>query len=239
MKKYILGILAVVLLISANDVFARPQGLEERGPLTRQTFIHYRRGFAKPGGVGGTKGATKCYGFIARGARWKSTEDYFVNATGSAMLDSEVLSTVNASSETWDTEVSFDVFGNGNLDSTATFSFNSTDNKNVLMFGDYDANVIGVTNVWGYFGGPTLTREIVEWDMLLNTDYTWGNADVDSTAMDLENIVTHELGHALGLNDQYELSCEPVTMFGYSANGEVSKRTLEQADIQGITELYK
>ena len=75
--------------------------------------------------------------------------------------------------------------------------------------------------------------------MIFNTDYSWSlDASLEPTKMDFDNIATHELGHAFGLADLYTSSCSIQTMFGYSTEGEISKRTLEQGDIKGIQTLY-
>ena len=64
--------------------------------------------------------------------------------------------------------------------------------KNVISFGDYgNSGVIGVTSIWLKRTGRT--RQIVEFDILFNTDYIWGDASIDPTKMDLQNIATHEL----------------------------------------------
>jgi len=41
---------------------------------------------------------------------------------------------------------------------------------------------------------PPKTREIVEFDILLDTDFDWGTSGA-AGVMDLQNILTHELGH--------------------------------------------
>ena len=73
---------------------------------------------------------------------------------------------------------------------------------------------------------------------MFDTDYIWGDADVDYSVMDLQNIATHELGHGVGLADIYTSSCSAVTMYGYSNNGETEKRTLELPDITGLQKIY-
>ena len=69
------------------------------------------------------------------------------------------------------------------------------------------------------------------------TDFDW-SASGEAGKMDFENIVTHELGHAVGLADLYTTSCSEQTMYGYAANGETKKRTLESGDITGVKQLY-
>lgn len=56
--------------------------------------------------------------------------------------------------------------------------------------------------------------------------------------MDLQNIATHELGHGFGLADLYESNASEETMYGYSTEGEIKKRSLYSGDIAGIHDLY-
>jgi predicted Zn-dependent protease len=56
--------------------------------------------------------------------------------------------------------------------------------------------------------------------------------------MDLQNIATHELGHAVGMADIYTTSSQEVTMYGYSTEGETKKRSLETPDIIGLEKMY-
>ena len=37
--------------------------------------------------------------------------------------------------------------------------------------------------------------------LLFDTNFAWGDANIDSKKMDLQNIATHELGHGIGLQD--------------------------------------
>ena len=123
------------------------------------------------------------------------------------------------------------------MDVNAVYDPDRVDGKNVAGFGPYSqSNVIAVTTVWGYFSGPTQWKEIVEWDMLFNTNFKWGITSSD--AMDIQNIGTHEMGHSAGLGDLYTTSCSIETMYGYSGYGEITKRTLETGDIAGIKSLY-
>ena len=56
--------------------------------------------------------------------------------------------------------------------------------------------------------------------------------------MDIENIVTHELGHTFGMGDLYDSNCANETMYGYASEAETNKRTLESGDIEGVSKLY-
>ena len=82
-----------------------------------------------------------------------------------------------------------------------------------------------------------VTKQIVEFDMVFNTFYQWGTTGA-SNQMDLQNIATHELGHAVGLADLYRSNTDKETMYGYSNFGDTAKRDLYLGDQAGIVKLY-
>ena len=234
-------LLALTPVLAKDQV--RPDVLDERGPLTKITFIHYKKGFAKPPWAGGGSGSSdQCYSFLAKGAKWKTVEDFVINPTNSYGLPTDFIeNSVLTGTNQWDTESLHDVFGSADVDSNASYDDSNTDEVNTLSFGSYpNNNVIAVTNVWGYFYGSPQTRELVEWDMLLNTSssWSWGDAAADSSVMDVENITAHELGHAAGLGHPAS-TCTQETMYAYSEVGEIIKRDIYDGDILGIRSLYQ
>ena len=237
MKKAI-TIAIFCLLFGMVFAMALPkQDAGDKGPLTKVTFIHYKNGDAKPAGPAKSK-PINCYGFLASGAKWKIIEPYFVNPENSGLDGSFVGSAVNAAVAEWETHGG-NIFGVGSIDDTAAYN-DSLDGKNTASFGLYsDPNVIAITSVWGYFGGSPKSRALVEWDMLFNTHFTFGDATPPNSAlMDLQNIATHEMGHSAGMDDLYNTACYSETMYGYSTEGETSKRDLYTGDIAGIKKLY-
>ncbi len=108
------------------------------------------------------------------------------------------------------------------------------DYENVCSFcylgGD---GTIGQTTTWCV---PS-TGQILEADIDLNTYYYWSTTGA-SGKMDVQNIATHELGHAIGLCDLYRSSDSEKTMYGYSVAGETKKRSLDADDIAGLCYLY-
>jgi len=181
-----------------------------------------------------------CYTFLAKGAKWKTVEPYIVNPVNTRGLDGVFVSNNLAMDiSKWETVANFNILGDkitGTGDGADTIS---PDNKNEVMFGDIDSQgAIGVTIIWGIFGGPPPFRELVEWDMIFDdTDFDW-SATGEASKMDFESIATHELGHAMGLGDLYNTECSEQTMYGYAGYGETKKRTLEAGDIAGIKSLY-
>jgi len=110
------------------------------------------------------------------------------------------------------------------------------DFKNSVVFGDYpDSSAIAITALWFSRKG----KQIVEFDIIFNTRFSWGDAAVNPSLMDLQNIAAHEFGHSVGLDDIYSAECSTVTMYGYSWQGDIQKRTLEEPDIAGLLRMYK
>ena len=88
-------------------------------------------------------------------------------------------------------------------------------------------------------------RELIEYDQIYDqVDFNWGNAGPtnetglgDTSIMDLQNVVTHELGHAAGMGHPTD-DCTEETMFRFAGFGETKKRTLEAGDLTGLGKLY-
>lgn len=106
------------------------------------------------------------------------------------------------------------------------------DGYNVIDFGLYQDGVIAVTMFWvdpdNHMGGI---------DMRMNTLYKWSLNGAAGT-MDVQNIVTHEFGHWVGLADLYNSADSWLTMYGYSSYGVTYQRTLGQGDVNGIQAIY-
>ena len=260
---YLLAVSGIVIAqgVSRNSATAIPslgavmlpdKAIDNFPILERITFIHYKKGFAKPGtecgnGIcepgenarkcpqdcgGGDLPQSGCYGFLEKGFKIKSTKDLVIHPTLNA------LTIVDSLSE-WDYHTSTELFGGHTVDETANWDGDVPDGRNEFSYGNYpEQGVIAVAVVWGYFSGPPWAREIIEFDVLFDTDYDWGDASQNPSLMDLENIAVHEIGHGLGLKDIYENTCSEVTMYGYSDYGEIKKRSIEQPDIIGLQELY-
>jgi len=225
----ILAVMAVVAVITATTVVfvqTRPK---------RMTFFVYDRD-AKPPWAGGNKKTSEGYKIIAK---WDGTVDFSFNPYNPQGLDSSFIrSALIAASNEWDDHTSYDLVGLVEEDLDAGFH-DSMNGENEVSFGDYPTSgVIAVCRMWVTRGKPS-DRRILEFDILFDTDYSWGDATEDSSVMDLQNIATHELGHGIaGLDDIYDEVYSDITMYGYSDYGETKKRTLEQPDIDGLQANY-
>jgi hypothetical protein len=241
----VLFLLASFILLSAlvlsEVVVAKEQA--DKGPLTKKVFIHYKKPRGKPDNPGKPKPPAEdggSYTYIASGMKWKTTENYVLNPT---YAPAGTFGAIEAGMAAWDDEVAFSIFGNLSENTLAEVDLSDVDNTNVIVFAPlYDSQVIAVTYVWGYYNAPPRFREIVEVDMIFNSDewLAWGTVEDDGPdVMDILNIATHELGHAAGMGDLYNTSASKETMYGYSSEGETTKRDLYIGDVAGIKNLYK
>lgn len=203
----------------------------EPGTLEKIVFIHYANGRVE------AKAKTPaCYKLL--GIKWKSLPVSYVIHPD---LDPGAIS---ASTETWDEVTSKKLFNGFTIDSSANWDGNYPDGKNEYSLGNYpEQGVIAVTVVWSGVPLGGKGRQIIEYDVMFDTDFGWYNCaqttcTLENRGMDLQNISTHETGHGVGLADVYDTACSQVTMYGYSDYGETKKRSLEQPDISGIQKLY-
>jgi hypothetical protein len=127
---------------------------------------------------------------------------------------------------------------------------------------DYDTMALAVT-------GDTAnkkTGQIYDSDIEINTlDYNWADVTADaslSNDMDLQNAITHEMGHLIGLDhtcfnplsglpqptdnngqpvpdcDQASLAVQATTMYPSAMMGDTQKRTLAPDDQAGLCGIY-
>ena len=269
MKKLFALLIITTILISIPMVAA----VSAKPDVKKAIFIQRIDSYAKPDGVGRPPKPSpepeepQLYELMGKNIKWVAPVEltFVINPTGNLdELDSSfVYTTISTSAETWDAEVTEELFVNYVPDEVAENGDNYNDAQrdysNEVFFADlpYDG-AIAVCIVYYINAGPPSQRRILEFDMVFDADlvfvdasgveydFSWGDADPDETGignpqiMDLENIATHELGHALGLADLYDAT-SPVpeqTMYGYARAGETKKRTLEDGDKAGITVLY-
>jgi hypothetical protein len=107
------------------------------------------------------------------------------------------------------------------------------DGENVIFFDsgwDRPEGLLAMAMNWNMADGT-----ILEFDLPINTrDWDWAT-DGSSSAMDLQNVLTHEFGHVLGLG---HVEDEEATMYGGSRAGELEKRSLLEDDEDGARALY-
>ena len=113
------------------------------------------------------------------------------------------------------------------------------DGQNVVTWGRLGAGSLGITYVWYY---PS-SGNLAEVDTVMNSRYKWSlsnqDACADNKTYDAKNIMTHELGHWMGLDDMYNVGTHgDATMYGYGSLGEIKKNTLTTGDQIGVSNIY-
>ena len=193
---------------------------------------------------------------------WKNPcLSYAIDYRGSVWMDFEDVETaVDASFEAWDTAECGGstpglIFKRLESSTCQRAEFNTTGNVNTIAFldpfkdpcadaeaGGYDPWAFAVTVVWH----NTTTGEILDADMLINdqlaTRFNAGGPYANcpdtgclSTDVDLANLVTHEVGHFIGVGHSNVIG---ATMDANAERGSVEKRTLEPDDIEAVCDIY-
>lgn len=210
-------------------------------------IVHFAKSSSRP--IKPTP-TSSCFGYIAKGAKWKNVETWTVDAAMNSEnidpyillnnMESDIAKWEDATDGIIGNNVGANILGQGSVGTTSSSLGVTLDNKNEVELASIDSpGAIAVTYIWGIFGGLTSRRELVEWDQVYDdADFNWSMSG-EAGKMDFENIATHELGHSVGMGDLYTSDCSAQTMYGYAGDGETNKRTLEAGDIAGIKALYK
>ncbi|MFT5584783.1 MAG: hypothetical protein ACI9VR_002369 [Cognaticolwellia sp.] len=166
--------------------------------------------------------------------RWSSFPvNWSVNANNNASLDPNTAAVVvQRAAEAWEidgTAVKLSYTG------TTGAETSGHNGQPAVYFVDqdwpWDASLLAMTSSYSDASGA-----FVGFDIAVNTqDHGWaldGNADL----IDLQNTLTHEWGHVLGLgHSDNDLM---ATMHASASPGEVHKRDLAQDDVDGLFSLY-
>lgn len=265
--KLLAALLAIALILSITGpaFAAAPENNPGKGPptLERIVLIHHAKDFpaGNPHGTppgqdkekpGGDKDEGGKLWFKTNGWHWVSMPVPY-RVTNS--MPADFLNTIQDSFAAWDdASESFSVNYLGSTDVLPdTLIYNEVyddyypDMKNVVGWKNLGASdAIGITYMWVDLG----TMELVDVDTALNSNsayHWWQNTSETSWTegsdpyaydVDFQNIMTHEAGHWLCLDDLYQKPAGQQTMYGISTEFELKKRSLESGDIAGIQEIY-
>jgi len=176
--------------------------------------------------------------------RWTSRTQpvrFVLNDQTHAMLpdflsDSAPSAAVEAAMRTW----AFAPVGMHLEGLTSTRISAGRDNFNLITLANTAANRdivsdnIAVTLIWSTSRGSLSYWPLAETDVVFNPKAPIAT-DGRSTAFDLQAVLTHELGHALGLGHS---SIPAATMWPYGDQGETRDRTPDADDVASVHAAY-
>lgn len=168
--------------------------------------------------------------------RWTSMPMKFSihNAAAPGLIAASTQAAIRAAYKTWST-VSCSSFDSQDLGVVNLPWGDKNDHINTHAVtpswpSSYASNALGIT--WMIYDGST--GRIFDADTHYNPSYTWA-VNGSSSAIDLQSVATHEIGHQLGLDHS---PVQAATMFYQTGAGDMTQRSLHSDDIAGLCYLY-
>jgi hypothetical protein len=233
------ALVVLLLLVAAMPSAAQPAAGKDEIKL--KVFVHYPKpGKPKPAVCDPTSN-DKITTFGLTPWKRSGTVTYRVNV-GSipSSVKNSAQTAITRSYATWESRTNGKVhFVQGSSTSVNTYKY---DGMNIVAWGRAPAGAIAVTYTWY----NSATKLAVEQDIIMNASLSWSYTQVSNpdavcgnlTSYDVQNILTHEVGHIVGLDDLYNSTDQDLTMYGYGDKGELKKDTLGAGDIAGMAALY-
>ena len=167
-------------------------------------------------------------GYVLAGYSWAShTASYGYNAAGKPSSLGGDLAAVQASANTWSSAGANFSFTGGGATTIGAGACNGThDGVNTVGWKQQSGSILAVTCT--LYGGANEA----EFDMQISPGWNWTTGSTPN--VDLQSVVTHEFGHALGLN--HSTNSGAVMYASYTAG--TLKRSLTADDIAGLTAIY-
>jgi len=164
--------------------------------------------------------------------------NFTVNALGDAARDKALFDAAKLAAAPWGGtgEIQIEIARPSNK-AKVGFVDNKTDNVIAWTDGEWEGNDDDLALTFLHYNAQT--GEILDADIVMNdVDHAWSDAlkDPVPATFDTANVLTHEMGHAIGLDHS---TIAASTMYPSSAALETIKRDLADDDRQALASIYK
>lgn len=180
------------------------------------------------------------WGYRYFGVHWNKspgqTIPYKIYEGGSPDIpDDSEITAIRGSFQNWQNDVgSYVAFNYEGLTPSHTNSPKNMNQINEVDFMFYGSSMpIATTWIWS----TEDTLEFLEADTVFNEYYNF-STNLAPYSYDVANVMMHEAGHFLSLDDTYDVDDSEQTMYGYTTFQETKKRTLEWGDRAGVRYIY-
>ncbi|MHC4225889.1 MAG: matrixin family metalloprotease [Planctomycetota bacterium] len=236
----LLVLLAVAPTIPAGDKAAeqaqsaRQKDAKTPPELERVTFVNIPRWSSPPWYPEGCED-TDTYRLVMGGIRWLADDPQVNCVVYTLDAPAGAYSAVVPGFDAWDNVTSAAIFGSISENSTDSAPDIVADGANTISWNSIDGlgGAVAVTSFWYW----PHTKELVEFDMVFDSAESWSTPEA-SGVFDVRNVMTHELGHTLVLDDLRSPRDGALTMHAYTWPGDTEKRDLGSGDILGIKAIY-
>jgi hypothetical protein len=168
-------------------------------------------------------------GYVLQGFHWKgSTTSWSYNPAGKPVSTSGEQEVIAAAATTWNNAGSSFSYTSSGLSTAGTGGCHGTaDGKNTVGWARQPAGVLATTCAWYNAGVAS------EFDLEMDPSWPWTTSTTNPD-VDLQSVVTHELGHALGLAH----SLDPAAVMFASYPHAAIRRDLTDDDRSAISAVY-
>lgn len=173
--------------------------------------------------------------------KWQSMPvSYWINESGSpVILNKSEFAAVRAAFQAWQNVATANI--QLNYKGTTPITAVGYDGMNLVTFADSSVP-LGTTTIAATFsfygpvfaGDNTIQYGTQEADIAFNPAFDFSTS-ADSGKYDIQGVITHEIGHFLGLDHAGLISS---VMVPFSLPSQLDQRTLSYDDIAGVTEIY-
>jgi hypothetical protein len=176
--------------------------------------------------------AVATHAYVTSGHAWKSRQvSYYINPVNLDLPEADVTAAAQSGAANWTSQSRADFSFSYAGRSSATAVANNARNE-VFFRNESNGSTIAVTYWWYDGSGYIVDADILFYD----GGFTFfGNNGGCSTGQYVQDVATHEFGHALGLR---HTDVTTATMYASTTSCSQNWRSLETDDIAGVEALY-